>query len=102
MFSAPTFSSRLFSYNTQSRSFVGEISTLVIGNGPLSGQIYPDACDEGLCVVSSKTGRVIRFALQEEKRNADHDLEAIIFKIEPSDARRFGLANDITVHVLID
>ena len=53
-------STRQFAWVPETREFVAEISDT---NG--LGQVYDDACDEGLTLVSARTGNTVVFVVQE-------------------------------------
>jgi hypothetical protein len=53
---------------------VTEISTL--GPDFDFSRVWNDACDEGLTIVSHKTGREIVFAINNTRRDADNDVVA--------------------------
>lgn len=58
--------------------FLADISDL----GPQFklGRVYDDACDEGLTLVSEWTGKEIVFAMHEELKNEEGDVEGWEFK----------------------
>lgn len=62
-------STRQFSYRPADRTFIGEISAT---NG--FGRVYPDACDEGLTMVSHRTGTEKVFVVVNEERDREGDL----------------------------
>ena len=70
----PVFASR-FTLDRQTRTFTAEASDLGYraGESPF-GRVYPDACDEGLTVISDRSGREVVFAIDHEERDADGDL----------------------------
>lgn len=39
------------------------------------GRVYDDAVDEGLTVVSERTGRQVTFVVTEERRDAEGDIQ---------------------------
>lgn len=57
------FSTSSFSFDGKSKVFSAEISELMHGKVQFLGQIYPDACDEGIFLVSHKTGETAVFYL---------------------------------------
>lgn len=61
-----------FTYNKDRKELVAEISDL--GDNAF-GQIYPDACDYGLILISHVTGRETKWVVTEERRNADNELQ---------------------------
>lgn len=62
-------STRQFFYSAEHRQFVGEISST---NG--LGRVYDDACDEGLTLVSARTGVEVTFVVDHTERSADGEL----------------------------
>ena len=62
-------STRQFHYEAARTRFVGDISST---HG--FGRVYNDACDEGLTLVSARTGREVTFVVNREHRNADGDI----------------------------
>jgi hypothetical protein len=64
-------STRQFSYDAASSTFSAEVSST---NG--LGRVYADACDVGLTLVSSRTGRSIVFVVTGEDRDGEGDLRA--------------------------
>lgn len=56
------------SYDPESRQYVGEISST---NG--FGQVYDDACDVGMTLVSTRTGNEIVFVVHQTHIDAEGD-----------------------------
>lgn len=56
-------SSRLFTYNEKTKTFVGESSEL---SGQYLSRLYDDACDVGLCIVSHTTGKQVTYYMDKE------------------------------------
>lgn len=63
-------STKQFHYDSAAREYVGEISST---NG--FGRVYADACDEGLTLVSAKTGEQLTFVVDATIRDAEGDIE---------------------------
>lgn len=63
-------STRHFTNVPAENVLVAEMSDL----GVPFGRVFDDACDEGLTLVSHRTGREVVYAIQEEKRDAEGDL----------------------------
>jgi hypothetical protein len=61
-----------FTFSAAEGLFVAELSDL--GRNFRFGQIYDDACDVGLTLVSAKSGREIVFAVEHEERDREGDL----------------------------
>ena len=71
-----TFLSTQFDWDSAERSFSAEASMLTRGGRvPLFQRIYQDACDEGLELVSAKTGKIAKFVVEETKRDLEGDLQ---------------------------
>lgn len=77
-----------FTYERATGIFAAELSDF--GRGFRLGQVYDDACDVGLTLVSAKTGRGIVFSVYQEQRDRDGDLQWI--DLEPADVRERGVA----------
>jgi len=62
-----------FSYNPQTRQFTTEISDL----GPrfVFKSVYKDAADEGLTLVSKRTGREVTYVVNHTEFDAEGDLK---------------------------
>lgn len=58
-----------FTFVASQSLFVSEASDL-----PPLGRVYDDACDEGLTLVSAKTGREIVFAVNHVERDREGDV----------------------------
>lgn len=54
-------STRDLTYIADKKVFVGEASTLRLGNGNDPHQLYQDACDIGLTLISHKTHKEVTF-----------------------------------------
>lgn len=70
--SAPNHSTKLFTFEKNSNSFIAEESDF--GKSKYFGKIYDDACDEGFWLTSHKTGAEKAFALHRTHRNNDGEL----------------------------
>lgn len=56
------FSTNMFIYDKKNRSFLQELSSLDIRpNQRLFHRIYQDACDEGITLISSRTGHEVDY-----------------------------------------
>lgn len=90
---APISSSR-FTYVYSERMLVAEASDL----GPLCfGQVWNDSCDEGLTVVSARTGREVVFVVNHvETRDGD----LLYWNLIP--AKRGDVAGHCTVRIYND
>lgn len=67
-------SSKQFSYNRDGKALIAEISDF--GPDFRFEQIYNDSCDEGLQMVSEKSGRVAKFAVNGVDKDHEGDLTA--------------------------
>jgi len=88
-------STKYLHYQKLPRSFFAEISELPGKQLPLR-RLYPDACDEGLDLVSHKTGAKITMYLDHIGRDAEGDVVAWVFKPVDHDApiSGFVVVND--------
>lgn len=64
-------STRQLTFLATERRYVGEISST---HG--FGRVYPDACDEGLTLVSATTGREVVFVVERTERDGEGDVRA--------------------------
>lgn len=88
----PRHRSDRFTYIPATRTFVAEASDF---NGTrLSDQLYNDACDEGMVIVSTRTGKEVAFYLDEEERDREGDVIAWHFKAVKGDAYQCVVFND--------
>jgi hypothetical protein len=81
----PVHSSR-FHYSAIENTFSAEASDLApisSHNGSLFGRVYDDACDEGLTLVSARTGREIVFVVEHVER--DREGELLFWELLPAD-----------------
>ena len=75
----PKYSTRMFSYDKENRTFVTEIST-IRRNGPAMGKLYDDAADEGFTLVSHKTGAEVMYYYVDAAVNDEGEVTEWIFK----------------------
>jgi len=66
-----------FDWDKAQGHLVTEACTL---QGRLFGRLYNDACDEGFEIHSSRTGRTVKFHLDEVHRDSDGDVTHWTFK----------------------
>lgn len=71
-------STRQLTWDSQHQEYVGEISS-TYG----FGQVYTDACDEGLTLVSAKTGHEVVFVVEHEERD-DLENEILFWVLRPA------------------
>lgn len=70
-----TVKSSMFSYNAQTKTFVGEMS-----NVRSFHRVYADACDQGFIMVSATTGKECEFVVDDMSYDAEGDLLYYILK----------------------
>lgn len=66
---------------------------------PLFGQIYDDAADEGLRLISHKTGQEIRMAVCRTEKDREGDVRYWCLKSVPEDERRLRLPYSIELTI---
>lgn len=69
---APAVSSRAFVYRKETKCFIGELSEVKLG------QVWNDSCDEGVAVVSAKTGKSEAFYVHAKEYNSEAELLSLI------------------------
>ena len=74
-------STRQLTWRPSVRQYVGEASST---RG--FGRVYDDACDEGLTLVSARTGRAVVFAIYDAKYDGEGDLQA--WRLRPAVGQR--------------
>lgn len=81
------YQSDSFDYDPQTRVFSQDASMLEHTFKPMFHQVYQDAIDDGLAIVSSRTGRKVSYVVTNIKRNADQDI--LFWELSPiqSDVR---------------
>lgn len=62
------------------------------GQRALFGQAYNDSCDEGLSLISERTGHSLKMVLARTHRNADNDITHWELYSCPHDVRRLKMA----------
>lgn len=83
-----TYSTKLFDYHKESKTFLVDCSTLIHATSqPLFGRIYNDAADEGLILISHTTGAPLVFYVDEIVRNSDDDIAMWKLKMCPETQR---------------
>lgn len=72
--------------------YVCEASDLGRAGTKLFGQVYDDACDEGLMLID-RLGRELRFTLHESETTQDGEGDVICWTLYsiPEDERRLGI-----------
>jgi hypothetical protein len=95
-------SNRKFRYDAATKRFTAEISEFG-KEPPALTQLYPDAADVGIVIMSAETGKEVRFYLkEEEKEPVDGDLIAWHFEIVPEDARKMPQCAGMTITIWND
>lgn len=79
-------STRRFFYQKDAGLLTAEISDFGPGFG--FGQVYDDACDEGMTLVSHKTGREVVFAVEHIERDCEGDL--LYWDLRPAERGAWG------------
>jgi len=83
-------STRQLTWDPQTREYVGEISST---HG--FGRVYDDACDEGLTLVSGRTGNEEVFVVIDEVRDAEGDTQYWVLRpVNPNLDAALRLFND--------
>jgi hypothetical protein len=82
-----TFSTDLFSF--KDKLFTVEISTLSQGSRrPVFGRVYDDACDEGITLISERTGDKIVFVVDSiDYSGQGEDREVAGWRLKPAPRR---------------
>ena len=75
-----------FDYDAASRLFTSEMSILSNGGRlPVFKQIYPDAVDQGLTLVSHRTGREVDYVVVKvDMAGCPEDFEIAGWRLEPT------------------
>jgi len=71
------WSTKEFHWDAKEKLFSVEISTLagpLRDRKPVFGQVYDDACDEGIVLVSHKTGREVVCAVEKVDTDSEGDV----------------------------
>lgn len=69
-----------FAHSKKDKSFVAEAAT--IGRSPMLGQIYPDSIDEGMILISAKTGAETKWVVVQEHHDDEGDL--LFWELHPT------------------
>ena len=94
----PKYSTELFTYVKESRTFVCERSLLDNARGEMMGPLYDDACDEGFTLVSHKTGAEVMYYYV----NKEYDDEGDIIKWIFDEVEKQGKSHRTRVDVFND
>ena len=69
-----TVAASKFNISKGTKTMSAEASDLATVGGRLFGQIYPDACDDGIHILNCKTGHTTSWAVSNIAYNSDDDL----------------------------
>lgn len=69
------------------------------GTHPLFGQAYNDSADEGLVLVSHKTGNTLKMVVNHTYKNDDNDITAWELRSCRTDMRRLKLTETIILTI---
>jgi hypothetical protein len=72
------------SFTFSNNTFITEASDIEPNNGSIFHQIYPDACDEGLVLISAKTGNESTWYVSEPEYTKDEDHELVAYHLLPT------------------
>lgn len=92
-----SYSTDRFTYVPAERMFVAEASDL--DRPEPFGRVYDDACDEGLTLVSARTGTRVVFAVDHVQR--DREGELMYWDLTPAPYLRAGRADLSGVRVRV-
>ena len=91
-----------FSYDAKTRTFIVESSDLA----PLRSfgwtRLYPDACDVGIFLTSSKTGVTIRYYISNTIEDREGDVQYWELSPVTEDIRKFPVVRNTKVIVYND
>ena len=78
------FSTKLFSYNKESKGFIAEAYDLCsIRENPFH-RIYSDSCDEGITLVSERTGVAADYVIYRTEFSDNEDRELLYWTLHPT------------------
>ncbi len=97
-----TISSTRFTYHIESKTFVAEMSDFNLEPGIFTQQIYDDAADYGLCIVSSKTDAEVAYFHSDIKWNSEGEIVSWIYLPLPIDVVCHPLAAGTKVEIFND
>jgi len=95
------FSTNMLNYSKKDRTFSQEISVLehTIHRGNVFHQVYPDACDEGITLVSTQTGQEVDYVVTSVDQNQEGEIAGWWLKPTAQSIRRVPACRN--THVLI-
>jgi len=85
-------------WDAATKTFIAEMSELQAR----FEQIWPDSCDIGFRVASSKTGKEARFFVDREVKNNEGEIEMWILKPVPEDIRRLPGLEGVMMKIFND
>lgn len=97
------FNTKIFTYDVSKKCFVAEMSDL--GRDYPFVQIYNDACDEGLELVSEITGNVSKWFVNSHEYTGiddDRELVATVLKPTPESVRKYSALKECTMIIFND
>ena len=93
----------MFNYDKKDRTFSQEISVLEYNShsprGGIWHQVYPDACDEGITLISAQTGQEVDYAVNSVDHDEEGDIAGWWLKPTAQSIRRVPACKN--THVLI-
>ena len=98
----PTYSSKKFTYNKESRSFTTRASMLGRVYQAILGRVLNDSCDFGFRMVNEKTGDIVAFVIWEEIHDCEDNLRYITLRPNPMSVRKNPRLEGVTVIVWND
>ena len=94
--------SERFTYSPNEKQFSAESSDFCRGNRGLFHRIYEDACDEGITLISSKTGTEVDYYIDEEIENGEGELLSWLLKPTQQSIRKSPAATGTSVLIFND
>lgn len=86
-----TFRSSDFDFDSTTGVFSQDMSILDHKTHTVFHQVYVDAIDDGLAIVSDRTGVTVSYAVDETIRNADQDIvKWVLVPINPDKTKARG------------
>ena len=94
--------SERFSYSPNEKQFLAESSDFCRANKGLFHRLYQDACDEGITLISSRTGAEVDFYVDEYHKNNEGELISWLLRPTPESLRKVPFAKGTSVLILND
>lgn len=95
-------STSVFTYNKQHRSFVTEASNFSRAGQEIFHRIYPDACDEGITLISHVTGLHADFYVHETGTDDEGDVTHWTLHPTPETVRKTPRLRGVYVRIFND